>query len=84
MTIKNQIHKILEQNFTPESLEVINETALHQGHAGDDGSGESHFRIRIQAVSLRSMSRLARHRAIYQALDDEIIAHIHALAIEAG
>lgn len=66
----------------PEALEVINESHLHAGHAGDDGTGESHWRVVITAPGLATKSRLARHRAVHTALGPDIIGRLHALAIE--
>ncbi|PUB18859.1 BolA family protein [Yoonia sediminilitoris] len=70
------------QKLSPTQLEVVNESAMHQGHAGDDGSGESHWRVIIQAAQFDDMSRIARHRAIHSALGPDIMGRIHALAIE--
>ena len=81
MTLETEIHAALGQ-LAPEHLEVINESAMHSGHAGDDGSGESHWRVVIKAASLNDMSRIARHRAIHSALGQDIIGRIHALAID--
>ena len=49
------------RSLQPETVEVINESAKHQGHAGDDGSGESHFTIVIEAPAFADMNRLAHH-----------------------
>ena len=68
--------------LNPESLLVENESALHSGHAGDDGSGESHFRIKIVASAFNGMSRVARQRRVYDILQIEISEQIHALAME--
>ena len=84
MGLETEIVAALESAFQPERLEVINESALHAGHAGDDGSGESHWRVVIAAPALAEMSRLARHRAIHAALGEGIIGRLHALAIEAS
>lgn len=81
MSLDTEIHEALGQ-LSPQHLEVINESALHSGHAGDDGSGESHWRVVIKAASLDDMSRIARHRAIHTALGKDIIGRIHALAID--
>ncbi|MDX8348381.1 BolA family protein [Cognatiyoonia sp. IB215446] len=81
MTLAAEIRTALEA-LSPEALEVINESAQHAGHAGDDGSGESHWRIKIAAASLNDLTRIARHRAIHDALGPTIIGRIHALAIE--
>lgn len=81
MALETEIRDALGQ-LAPKHLDVINESALHSGHAGDDGSGESHWRIVIQAPSLDDMSRIGRHRAIHAALGQDIIGRIHALAID--
>ncbi len=81
MTLEAEIRTAL-RTLAPTSLDVINESALHSGHAGDDGSGESHWRIKIAAPVLDDLSRIARHRAIHTALGPDIIGRIHALAIE--
>jgi BolA protein len=81
MTLETEIRQALG-SLAPAHLDVINESALHSGHAGDDGSGESHWRIVIKAARLDDMSRIARHRAIHAALGTDIIGRIHALAID--
>lgn len=73
--------KRLTEALAPDLLEVINESALHAGHSGDDGSGESHFHVIISAPSLAPLSRLQRHRRIHNALGEDIIKRIHALRL---
>jgi BolA family transcriptional regulator, general stress-responsive regulator len=81
MTVKDDIETRLQAAFSPDRLEIINESHRHAGHSGDDGSGESHFRIVIRAASLAEMSRVARHRAVHQALGD-LNQRIHAIALD--
>lgn len=83
MGMAERIETALRQAFEPASLEVIDESASHAGHAGAPEGGESHFRVRIEAEALGPMSRIARHRAIHRALGPGIVGAIHALAIEA-
>jgi BolA protein len=83
MTVKDQIEQRLIQAFAPHRLEVVNESHRHAGHAGDDGSGESHFRVVIRAPAFAPMARVARHRAVHQALGD-LTTRIHALALDIG
>ena len=83
MPLEEEIRQRLADAFDPSELEVLNESHHHAGHAGDDGSGQSHWRVRIAAPSLAGQSRIARHRAIHAALGADIIGRIHALAIEA-
>jgi BolA family transcriptional regulator, general stress-responsive regulator len=73
----------LEAAFAPTELKIENESHKHAGHSGDDGSGESHFRLMIRAASLGPLSRLERHRAVHRAIGD-LTQRIHALAIDAG
>ncbi|MBE3639840.1 BolA family protein [Mangrovicoccus algicola] len=82
MGIAEQIRQRLETTLRPERLEVVNESHMHAGHAGDDGSGESHFRIAIAAAAFGGMTRIARERAIHKAIGPEIMGRIHALSVE--
>ncbi|MEJ6398454.1 BolA family protein [Yoonia sp. 208BN28-4] len=82
MGLETEINDAITANLAPESLQVINESHMHAGHAGDDGSGESHWRVVIRAPALDNMSRLARHRAVHSAIGPDIIARLHALAID--
>ena len=82
----SKIKQAMEQRLaalSPERLEVRNDSQRHKGHAGDDGSGESHFTVTIVAAAFAGMSRLARQRAVYAALGD-LVPQIHALAIAAA
>ena len=82
MLIEDQISEKLQAAFTPVELQVINESDQHAGHAGHDGTGESHFRVVIRADVFADMNRIARHRAVHVALGKELIGRIHALALE--
>lgn len=83
MAVKDEIETRLTAAFQPTLLEVVNESHRHAGHAGDDGSGESHFRIVIRAEAFAPMTRIARHRAVQQALGD-LNQRIHAIALDIG
>ncbi len=82
MGLDAEIRGKLEAAFAPTALDVIDESHHHAGHAGHSGSGNSHFRVRIAAPGFAGMSRIARHRAVHEALGREITARIHALALE--
>lgn len=83
MPVADEIAARLTAAFAPDRLEVENESHRHAGHAGDDGSGESHFRVLIRAPALAAMGRVERHRAVNRALGD-ITTRVHALALDAG
>ena len=73
----------LKELLAPTSLEVLDESAAHAGHAGADGSGfGTHFRVRIASPLFEGKPRVARHRLVYDALQEFIARGLHALAIE--
>jgi BolA family transcriptional regulator, general stress-responsive regulator len=78
-----EIEKRLREALAPTRLDVINDSARHRGHAGDDGSGESHFTVEIETPAFGGMSRLQRQRAVNAVLGDLMKERIHALAIRA-
>ena len=83
MSAAQDMKSRLEAAFRPERLEIINESHQHAGHGGDDGSGESHFRLVIRAPALAAMTRVARHRAVHAVLGDLNI-RVHAIALDLG
>lgn len=82
MTRGKRIESMLNQEFTPEQLEVLDESGQHAGHAGARPEGQTHYRIRMQAASLKGLTRVAAHQKIYAALSEEFKDGLHALAIE--
>jgi len=75
----------LQERLAPTQLEVLDESAAHLGHAGQDGSGAgTHFRVRIASPLFEGKAKVARHRLVYDALRDFIDRDrgVHALAIE--
>jgi len=90
MSIQATIENKLNAAFHPERLEVLNESSQHAGHhhaesdhhGTFDGTGETHFRVRIVSAAFAGMSRVDRHRAVNELLAAELQAGVHALAIE--
>ena len=77
--IETQLRSVLE----PTELEVLDESAAHAGHSGSNGQGfGTHFRVRIAAPGFAGLSRVAKHRLVYDALQKFTDAGLHALAIE--
>jgi len=81
MGIAQEIESRLESALKPDRLAVIDDSEAHRGHAGWREGGETHFRIEIAAPALRPLSRVARHRAVHDALGKDLVARIHALEI---
>lgn len=81
-----RVHDIelqLRAQLQPTHLEVLDESAAHAGHAGANELGfGTHFRVRIASPAFAGKSRVARHRLVYDAMQNFIDQGLHALAIE--
>jgi BolA protein len=88
------MRKKLTDAFAPLVLEVLDESASHAGHAGAavhaakqggaaTGIGETHFSVTIVSAAFVGLNRVARQRAIYQVLAEELAGPVHALALKA-
>jgi BolA protein len=84
MHIRDIMTKKLNDAFTPESIDVVDESQLHEGHAGHRPGGQSHFRIYIVSQAFAGKSRIDRHRMINAVLADDLAGGVHALAIHAS
>ncbi len=82
MGVQAEIEARLHAAFTPETLEIVDESERHRGHAGYREGGESHFRVTIKAKAFEGLTRIERHRAVHAALGRELVARIHALALQ--
>ncbi|GJL82995.1 MAG: cell division protein BolA [marine bacterium B5-7] len=78
----SRIRTILETELAPESIELIDESHLHAGHAGAK-SGGSHYDLTIVSDKFIGLNAVARHRIIFAALFEEMGSDIHALSIHA-
>ena len=77
------IESQLRERLSPTQLEVLDESAAHAGHSGSNGLGfGTHFRVRIASPAFAGKTRVARHRLVYDALQNFIDQGLHALAIE--
>ncbi len=81
--VQHEMERLLTAAFAPTQLAVINDSASHHGHSGDDGSGESHFTVEIEAEAFAGKGRLERQRMVNRALGDIPGQRVHALAIRA-
>jgi len=82
--VAKRISEKLEKALSPQTLEVIDESHLHAGHAGSRAGGETHFRVKVVSASFVGKSLIERHRKVNGVLADELKPDgVHALAIEA-
>ena len=77
-----RITALLQAALAPQECQVEDESALHAGHAGA-ASGGGHYRLRLVSSRFEGQPRIARHRLVYDALQDMMQSDIHALAITA-
>ena len=82
-TVVQRITSRLNDMLEPTRLEVVNESHLHAGHMGDDGTGETHFAVSVESAQFAGLSRVARQRLVNRALADLLAGPIHALSIRA-
>ena len=84
MTTRDVITEKLTKAFAPQSLDVIDESHRHVGHAGHRPGEQTHFRVHIVSDAFAGKSRIARHRMVNEILASELKAGVHALAIQAS
>jgi len=84
MTVREVIIEKLAKSFSPQRLEVVDDSHRHAGHAGARPGGETHFNVYIVSSAFDGKSRIERHRMINAALADELRGGVHALAISAA
>lgn len=77
------IKSALEAAFPDAYIALQDESALHAGHAGAPKGGESHFAAAVVWEGFEGMTRVARHRAVNEAVDKEFSGRLHALRIKA-
>ena len=83
MSTRDAIINKLREAFMPESLDVVDESHLHEGHGGHRPDGETHFRVYIVSKAFEGKSRIDRHRMVNSMLAAELSGSVHALAIHA-
>ena len=82
MSIASEIKRIVQEKFEPTHFELINESDLHKGHAGHDGSGDSHFKLIIVSKAFFEHNRVQRSRQVYSLLNPLFDKGLHALSLK--
>ncbi len=76
-----RLRSAIEREFAPVALTVVDDSARHAGHAGATAAGETHFNVTLVSARFRGMNRVARARAVHEALGPEFATGLHALAL---
>ncbi len=81
MTVADDIRSKLTNGLSPTRLEIVDESAKHQGHAGWRPGGETHFNVTVVSAAFDGKSRVDRQRMVFEILADEMAGQVHALAL---
>ncbi len=81
--MQERIARKLAQGLHPIVLKVVNDSARHAGHAGDNGTGESHFNVFVVSMRFHGVNRIGRQRLVYDLLKEELEQGLHALSVKA-
>ncbi len=77
----DRLTAVLTATFAPEALRVIDDSAHHAGHMGAAPGGQTHYSVLVVSSAFRGMNRVARSRAVHEALAAEFAGGLHALAL---
>ena len=79
--VAQRLTQKLTAALSPHMLEIVDQSALHAGHAGAAPGGETHFDIAITAAAFEGLSRVARQRLVYGLVAEELAGPVHALSL---
>jgi BolA family transcriptional regulator, general stress-responsive regulator len=82
MTVAETIRAKLAAAFSPQRLDVVDESSKHAGHAGSREGGETHFRVAIVSDAFDGLPRVERYRRVHAVLEAELKDRVHALALK--
>ena len=83
MKIAEQINQILTKGLNPLEIQVVDQSHLHEGHAGARPGGESHFLVSIVSPAFTGKNRVERHRMVNDLLAELLKEQVHALSLKA-
>lgn len=78
-----KIKQLLTQSLEPITLEIVDDSAAHAGHAGGREHGGGHYQVHIVSPTFKNVNTVKRHQLVYQALESMMQTEIHALSIQA-
>ena len=81
MKLEDWIKQKIEKDFSPTELKLVNESHKHAGHAGDDGSGQTHFKLIVVSSAFEGLNRVSRQRLINESLKGAFEQGLHALSM---
>ena len=82
-TVAARMKAKLESRFSPELIEIVDDSDKHKGHSGSSEAGETHFSVTITSSVFLGVNRVGRQRLVMKALSEELAGPVHALTIKA-
>ncbi len=82
MEMAKRIESKLTERLEPTRLEIVDDSAKHQGHAGWSPGGDTHFNFLVVSGAFEGRSRVARQRLVYEILAEELEERVHALQLK--
>ena len=81
MSMTDTIRTKLAAAFAPLELDIVDDSAAHEGHSGHRHGGETHFSVKIVSAAFTGVGRVERQRRVYGVLAEELRSQIHALQL---
>lgn len=81
MLMEKKLEKLLSEAFPNAKIEIINESSFHSGHSGDDGSGQTHFKVVIASSELKTLGRVRAHREVMGVINSCFDEGLHAFGL---
>ena len=82
MNMEEKIKKAIIDGISPEKIQIINESYKHAGHAGDDGSEQTHFKLVVVSSKFESLNRVERQRLVNSCISNLYDEGLHALSMQ--
>jgi BolA protein len=80
--VSELIESLIEQNLQPEMMQLTNDSGKHKGHAGDDGSGQTHLSLMVVSDAFDGMSRVERQRLVNTTINPAFSQGLHAISMK--
>ena len=82
MHMDDLIKHLIEENLNPVDFKLVNESHKHAGHAGDDGSGQTHYKLIVVSKDFTGKSRIERQRSVFEILQPAFSKGLHAVSMK--
>ena len=80
--VADRLRDRLQHSFSPERIDIVDDSSKHAGHAGAREGGESHFTVTIVSPAFEGLSRVERQRRVNSALKEAFDGGLHALSVQ--